>query len=118
MTTVRPAGVVYPACQGGLFPGPIFCPHNLSASAGNICSLAGSVRRHFSLRLSTGVSHLRFYCCSRPSTSPAGASLSISAAASGYGSYSIDFSAGDDVQFYCDGTSINRPFITAFFKRR
>lgn len=31
---------------------------------------------------------------------------------------SIDFNAGDEVQFYCNGTNINRPHMIAVFRRR
>lgn len=31
---------------------------------------------------------------------------------------SIDFNAGDEVQFYCNGTAINRPHMIAVFRRR
>jgi len=31
---------------------------------------------------------------------------------------SIDFNAGDEVQFYCNGTAISRPHMIAVFRRR
>lgn len=30
----------------------------------------------------------------------------------------VDFNAGDRVQFYCNGTGIDRPLIEAYFRRR
>lgn len=48
-----------------------------------------------------------------------GASLSISAAASAYDdSYNINVDQGDGLQFYCNGTSITRPRMTVWLKRR
>ncbi len=29
-----------------------------------------------------------------------------------------DFNEGDRIQFYCNGTSIDRPLVTAYFRRR
>ena len=48
-----------------------------------------------------------------------GASLASGGLAKAYSSaYSIDFSAGDGVQLYCSGTTINRPRAILWFKRR
>ncbi len=47
-----------------------------------------------------------------------GAALSITAADSGYNLYSINFNAGDKVQLYCNGSSINDPRLTAIFRKR
>jgi hypothetical protein len=48
-----------------------------------------------------------------------GATLSLSGVSSNYStSYtSINFSAGDLVQLYCNGTTINMPRINAIFRR-
>ena len=47
------------------------------------------------------------------------ASLSVSAAASAYvTSLSVDISAGDIIQMYCNGTTINRPQMLVYYKRR
>lgn len=43
------------------------------------------------------------------------ANLIITSAASNYDIYSIDFNAGDNIQFYCNGTDIDKPLITAYF---
>jgi hypothetical protein len=48
----------------------------------------------------------------------AGASLATVAASSNFASYNINFNAGDGVQFYVDGSSVSKPLINAFFKRR
>ena len=48
-----------------------------------------------------------------------GALLSISADTSGFtNSLSIDFNAGDEVQFYLNGSSVRRANMQAFFKSR
>jgi len=47
-----------------------------------------------------------------------GATLAAAAVDSAEGAYSIDFSAGDKVMLYCNGTSINRPRINAVFRRK
>ena len=48
-----------------------------------------------------------------------GATLSITAALSGYSaSYDIDIDAGDQISLYCSGTNINKPLINVFFVRR
>jgi len=46
-------------------------------------------------------------------------SLVMPAARSAYDyTKNSDFSAGDRVQFYCNGTSVDRPLIEVFFRRR
>jgi len=47
-----------------------------------------------------------------------GATIPITTSDSEYVSKSIDFSAGDKISFYCNGSGINKPRITAVFKRR
>jgi len=44
--------------------------------------------------------------------------LSISGTSSGYKTTSASFDAGEGVALYCNGTGIDRPRITAFFRRR
>jgi hypothetical protein len=47
-----------------------------------------------------------------------GASLASGGAASAYATgYSVAFSAGNGVQIYCNGSSINRPRVILWFKR-
>jgi len=47
------------------------------------------------------------------------ASLSLSAVNKAYSaSLSVNVSAGDEIQFYCNGTNINRPEVTIWLKRR
>jgi hypothetical protein len=48
----------------------------------------------------------------------AGALVSIAAATSGTATMSINFNAGDIIQFYCNGTGISKPVVNAFFRRR
>ena len=47
-----------------------------------------------------------------------GATISMSATVSAYGTYSIDFNAGDKIQMYCNGTSVDNPLMSAFFVKR
>jgi len=47
-----------------------------------------------------------------------GATLAVMSDSGYSGSYSIDFSAGDKITVYCNGTSVSRPTATLFFKRR
>jgi hypothetical protein len=47
-----------------------------------------------------------------------GALVSITAAASGVATVDVDFSAGDIIQFYCNGTAVAKPNLQAFFERR
>lgn len=49
----------------------------------------------------------------------AGATLSVTAATSAFrNDLTIDFSAGDDIELFMNGTSIDRPGILAVFRRR
>jgi len=47
-----------------------------------------------------------------------GASLSIVAADSGYGTYDINLSAGDPIEIYCSGISVEKPRVSVIFRRR
>jgi len=47
-----------------------------------------------------------------------GATLSMSATTSGYGTYSINFNAGDKVMLYCKGSSISHPRVDIIFRKR
>lgn len=48
-----------------------------------------------------------------------GATLDITAADSGQRSdLEISLNAGDEINLYCNGTAINRPTVTVFFKKR
>jgi hypothetical protein len=46
------------------------------------------------------------------------ASSVISSADKKVETVSVDVDLGDELQFYCDGSNINRPVVTAFIQRR
>jgi hypothetical protein len=48
----------------------------------------------------------------------AGALVSPAAATQAIATMAIDFSAGDAIQLYCNGTGVRNPVIQAFFRRR
>lgn len=46
-----------------------------------------------------------------------GASLAVTAAKTAFAAgYNVQFTAGDELQFFCNGTSINRPTVSIFMR--
>ncbi len=46
------------------------------------------------------------------------ANLSITSSYQGYGTYSINFNAGDEISIRCNSSGIDDPMVTAIFRRR
>ena len=83
---------------------PIVLPENVTLKAMSLASAAAG----------SWVAEVRLSGLAVP-----GANLSSGGGASAYSAaYSVDFSAGDGVQVFCNGSGVKKPRVTLWFQRR